>query len=942
MPNPIVEEMQALQSFEHEGRSKKDGAPGPGSGRYPLGSGKNPYQHSADFLARVSEVEKSKPEFIDRNGKVHKGDEVALAWALGITDQYGNPSTGRLRVQVTAAKHEERRKLHETVVRLRDQEKMSWQAIADKMGYANDSSIRSLYNQESAKKMNEARNTASYLKSEVDKKGMIDVGVGVERSLNISKDRLKEALYLLEIEGYPTYGGGVPQVTNKGQQTNMKILCKPGTEWKEIYNFENIHYIGNDISRDGGDTFVPKFRYPESMDSKRLKIRYGSEGGKEKDGVIELRRGVPDLSLGESHYSQVRILVDKTHFIKGMAVYGDDKDFPEGVDVIFNTNKEKDVPILGPKDNSILKPIKKDPNNPFGSAIKDAEQGGQYEYKGKDGEMHLGLINKRANEGDWRDWQDKLPSQFLAKQNVTLAKRQLNLDISDKKAEFDEIKSINNPVIKKQLLMDFSENCDSAAVHLKAAALPRQKYQVLLPLTSIGDKEVYAPNFRDGETVALIRYPHGGTFEIPILKVNNKNQEGRKVISATPGDAIGINSRVAERLSGADFDGDAVMVIPCNSGRSTVKITSTDPLKGLEGFDPKLEYKIPPGDTKTKRMKNTQNEMGRISNLITDMTIKGANEEDIAKAVRHSMVVIDAEKHDLDYKRSERDNDIAKLKKQYQGYIDAEGKEHGGASTLLSRAKNEQSVPKRRGSPSIDEKTGELVWKTATDKNLYYIDKKTGKTVMRTQKSTQMAETQDAHALSSGHIIESVYADYANEMKSLANQARLEYIKTPNLVYSKTANKIYKKEVDHLDAELGLALENAPRERQAQAMANAEMRSKKQSNPDMTREEEKKAANQALMRARERVGAQRHSIDISPKEWEAIQAGAISGTKLKDIIKYADSDVLRDYATPKTRKELSSAKIARIKSMKASGFTNEQIAKALGISSSTVSKQLAS
>ena len=48
--------------------------------------------------------------------------------------------------------------------------------------------------------------------------------------------------------------------------------------------------------------------------------------------------------------------------------------------------------------------------------------------------------------------------------------------------------------------------------------------------------------------------------------------------------------------------------------------------------------------------------MGDVSNLITDMTIKGANNDELARAVRHSMVVIDSEKHNLDVKASARDN----------------------------------------------------------------------------------------------------------------------------------------------------------------------------------------------------------------------------------------------------------------------------------------------
>lgn len=246
---------------------------------------------------------------------------------------------------------------------------------------------------------------------------------------------------------------------------------------------------------------------------------------------------------------------------------------------------------------------------------------------------------------------------------MDLIKKQLNLTKADKQAEFDEICALNNPTVKKNLLKSFADDCDAAAVHLKAAALPRQKYQVILPLTSIKDDQVYAPNYNDGEKVALIRYPHGGTFEIPILTVNNKHAEGKRVLGTTPADAIGISSKVAERLSGADFDGDTVMVIP--TGKS-IKITSTPPLKGLERFDPKTSY---PERQGMKYMKNTQTEMGIISNLITDMTLKGANQDELARAVRHSMVVIDAEKHKLDYKKSEADNGIAALKKKYQGSI---------------------------------------------------------------------------------------------------------------------------------------------------------------------------------------------------------------------------------------------------------------------------------
>ena len=895
------------------------------SGRYPWGSGKDPYQHSGDFLSRVDELSK-------------KGlSEKDIADHFGLT-------TSQLRIQKSLAKDERRTLEVDTAKGLRDKG-YSLNEIAKMMGYNNDSSVRSLLNEHSEARMKEAKNTAEFLKKQVKEKGMIDVGTGVERELGISKEKLKEALYILELEGYNTFGGGVPQVNNPGKQTNLKVLCPPDTPYKTIidangkekkvssaiYDYENVHSITEYTSHDSGKTF-DTFKYPASMDSKRLAIRYAEDGGIQKDGLIEIRRGVDDLNLGNSHYAQVRIMVDGTHYIKGMAVYSDD--LPKGVDVMFNTNKTKDKSKM-----EVLKPIKDDPDNPFGSLIK---AGGQSYYTDKNGNKQLSLINKRAEEGDWGDWADKLPSQFLSKQNLQLVKQQLGIAAADKKAEFDEIMSLTNPTVKKALLKSFSDDCDSAAVHLQAAALPRQKYQVILPVPSLRDNEIYAPNYNDGETVALVRYPHGGLFEIPILTVNNRQADAKKMIGPNAKDAVCINSKIAERLSGADFDGDTVMVIPTGG---KVRISSKPPLKALEGFDPKMEYPERPG---MKYMRNTQTEMGKISNLITDMTLLGANDDELARAVKHSMVVIDAEKHKLDYKKSEADNNIAALKKRYQGHTDENGNYKEGAGTLISRAKSQQSVLKRQGSPIIDPETGKQSWKVADeleyDKKV--VNKKTGevttKRVTKTQRSTKMAETDDAYTLVSKtrNPKELAYADYANQMKALANQARKVMVNTPDIKYNPDAKAKYSREVDSLNAKCNVALKNAPRERQAQTMANAIVQAKVKDNPDMTAKEKKKAGQQALDKMRRQVGAKRELVNITDKEWEAIQAGAISTNKLKTILDNADMDRVKQLATPRSTLSLSPAKEARINSLRASGYTNAQIAKTLGVSTSTIIKYL--
>ena len=945
--NHQFDEPEHEQDVAHYGIKRR-------SGRYPWGSGENPYQHSGDFLSRVEQLHKnglSEKAIVDQiNKELPEGQEI---------------TTTQLRAYKAIAKSE-RRSLEVARAKSLRADGKSLNEIASIMGYKNDSSVRSLLNEGSEKRMNAAQATADLLKKQIAEKGMLDVGEGVERELGISREKFGQALAILEADGYPVYTRGVAQVTNPGRQTITMVLCPKDTEYKEVYDSKNIHTVKDYISYDGGETFKKAFEYPESMDSKRMKIRYAEDGGIRKDGVVEIRPGVEDLSLGNSAYAQVRILVDGTHYIKGMAVYGDPKDFPDGVDVIFNTNKHKNVDKM-----DVLKKIKPDPDNPFGALVK--EHGGQRYYDDPNGrfigengqKQSLSLINKTREEGDWGEWSKELPSQFLSKQSLQLIKKQLTLSQMDKQAEFDEISSLTNPTLKKVMLETFANDCDSAAVHLKAASLPRQKYQVILPLTDIKDNEVFAPQFHDGETVALIRFPHGGTFEIPILKVNNKNKEGRKVITNTAADAVGISSNVAERLSGADFDGDTVLVVPCNSEHSKIKINSTPPLKGLEGFDSK-SYKYDEVKTDSdgiehyyrngrefKPMKNpktggdsTQMQMGIVSNLITDMTLKGATEAELAKAVRHSMVVIDAAKHGLDYKQSEKDNSIAELKQKYQGHLDEKGEYHEGASTLISKASSDYEVLKRQGSPKINRKDkewydpsrpeGALIYKEVVET---YMDKK-GKEKVRMQTSTKMAETDDARTLSSGTPQEELYASYANYMKNLANTARLEMTRTGRIQYSTEAKEKYKAERDHLLAQLEVAKSNAPRERAAQIMANATMEAKRQDNPDMTSKEKKKAAQQALTAARQAVGAQRHPIEISDREWEAIQAGAISENQLYSILKSTDLDKLRERATPRQTTTLSDAKINKIDAMKNSGYTIDEIAKAIGVSTSTVNKYL--
>jgi len=201
-----------------------------------------------------------------------------------------------------------------------------------------------------------------------------------------------------------------------------------------------------------------------------------------------------------------------------------------------------------------------------------------------------------------------------------------------------------------------------------------------------------------------------------------------------------------------------------------------------------------------------------------------------------------------------------------------------------------------------------------------------------------MAETDNAFSLSSGTAMESVYATHANQLKALANTARKSYVSAPKFKYSPTAKKTYAKEVSELNASLNVALKNAPLERQAQAIANSRIKAKRKANPDMTKDDLKKLKTYEMNIARSQVGASKSSrnIQITPKQWEAIQAGAVSESKLTSIINNADEKLIKQLATPKPKEQIAPGKEARITAMIKNGLPASEIADSLGVSVSTV------
>ncbi|MBR3117652.1 MAG: Hin recombinase [Oceanobacillus sp.] len=1006
----------------HSGVAHDENPPGRGSGRFGWGTGENPNQHQFSFLSEVENLRKNgysddeiAKVLISPNSKASELKTMIFARTSistsqvqklrnnGLTEKQiaqqllgKDASVNDLKAKLAIAEKRERQEMVNKVTELysktvtEDNPAGNKSEVARQLGIR-ESSVRGYLNEARAEKTNKYWNTADTLKRAISKSptGIIDVSKNTEIELGVTENTKKVAIALLQEEGYVKSWVQIPQMGTH-EKTSMMVLAAPPKDGETIHdvmvniqkNKLDISTI-NEYSPDGGSTFFVPER-PSSMSSDRIYIRRASDGGADKDGVIEIRPGVEDLSLGNSHYAQVRIAVDGSHYMKGMAIYSND--IPKGYDVVYNTSKPDDWPMMGPdKNKEILKRLKDDPDNPFGANIKAGGQNfykddkGEYVAEGdgfrkatkadKDAERYsLSPVNKLQEEGDWDKWSRNLSSQFLSKQPLKLINQQLDLSVKSKKAEFDEIMSLTNPVIKKQLLGDFAEQCDKTAADLSAKGVKGQAFQVILPVTGLSDTEIYAPNFKHGDVVALVRYPHSGIFEIPVLKVNNNSKAGRDVIGLSK-DAVGINPKIASVLSGADFDGDTVVVIPTKSNNLTV--ASRKPFEDLkpEKWDFHSIYRLP-DDVPAPKEATKQLQMGMTTNLIMDMTLAGAPDKDILKAVKHSMVVIDCVKHRLDWKQSEKDNDIIELKKEWQGKNTMGGAK--GASTIITKAGSEDRTvherkevnresdmtPEERKAFAAGKKifhdTGRMITQerikdpkkmTPDELELYNSGKKVYRPLKTPRPATQSVKkmylTDDARTLvrDPNNLKEMAYANYANSLKDIADQARKEYRSIKPQPVDPVAKKTYKAEVDDLKAKLLLAKSNSPKERQAQRLANKIVGEKIKCNPELEFDNEhlSREKGRALNAARAAVGASKKSIYLTDDHWKAIQSNALSTHTVSEILLNSDKDRFRELATPKQKNTLSQAKVSLAKSMLSSGmYTYKEIADKLGISVSTL------
>lgn len=757
--------------------------------------------------------------------------------------------------------------------------------------------------------------TDMYRKALKEQSGYIDVGAGTEHQIGITKYQKDMALEALKNEGYSVHKVRLRNLTNPDKPITTQVLTKN----PDLYDVQGKHAL---------DVQLPNYQYdgvkltgikkPVDVPWSDVSISYGKNGENDRDGTILVKRGNPEADLGAAHYAQVRISVGGTHYMKGMAMYGDDSDFkglPESTKFIFHTNKPSSK---APQD--VLKKQKDNPLNPFESSIR----------------RQRGVFNIVNQEGDWSEYRTTLASQFLSKQSLSFVKERLADTLKRNQEDFAEISKVTNPVVKKKLLDDLVGDptdstkrgaIDTMMFHMRAVGEPGTRYKTLIANPWLKVNEVYAPDYNNGDHLVLVRYPHGGTFELPDLVVNNQSGKSRKLLGNAI-DGIGIHPETAKKLSGADFDGDTVIALPNNDG----KIKYRKSLPGLKEFDPNdyeltdkadLPYEttkknkytgkdekvtVYPGKHISPRFKQT--EMGNVSNLITDMTLKGATDSELARAVKYSMVVIDSEKHHLDWKAAKSAYAIGALQKKYMTKINPEtGRKSIGANTLISVAKHESDKGEGKGS---------LISKLASEGKLSKIN--------------------------SGTPVEKAYQNYIEQLQIMKNTGRKESMAIDIPKRDPKATKIYSKEVISLNSKIKSIQAQAPLERKAQVEANRAFKEYVAANPTISSDRKKSLKSEMLNNARQANGIDPYEkkVHISEKEWDAIQANAISKTALDKLLSKADMTELRGYATPKDKASISTAKIASIKRMIASGnYTLAEIAQSTGYSANTIKYALA-
>jgi len=184
------------------------------SGRYPWGSGEDPYQSATSFMAAYTELKKQNLT------------EAAIAKGLGFD------STSDLRARISISSNDIRADKTRTLQKLLDKG-MSMSEATRQMGIP-ESSGRALMDPILQERSRRLRVTADILKKNVDEHGFVDVGKGTENHMGISDTQLKTAIAILKTEGYKMHYDQVAQA-GTGLNTSFKVLTKDDVEWKEVH-----------------------------------------------------------------------------------------------------------------------------------------------------------------------------------------------------------------------------------------------------------------------------------------------------------------------------------------------------------------------------------------------------------------------------------------------------------------------------------------------------------------------------------------------------------------------------------------------------------------------------------------------------------------------------------------------------------------------------------
>ena len=117
----------------------------------------------------------------------------------------------------------------------------------DKTQKENEKTIEKAIKEVMNKKFGYAWEIAVRLRSEVDKKRIVDISEGAEKILGVSRELFDDAVKALVDDGYQEIIGRIPQATNSYVYIDTHVLATPDVETKDAANPENIKSLDSGI-----------------------------------------------------------------------------------------------------------------------------------------------------------------------------------------------------------------------------------------------------------------------------------------------------------------------------------------------------------------------------------------------------------------------------------------------------------------------------------------------------------------------------------------------------------------------------------------------------------------------------------------------------------------------------------------------------------------------